>query len=227
MYQKVQQGDEVCSEVILYCKGTWPNKFQIEHELRPYWKTRNELTVHNYLLLMGQRIVVPKKLQRETILKPHKGHQGIKRCSLRAKQSVSWPEMSQQVKDFVHQCNTYAKDAVLPREPLINSKLPEFPWQKIASYLFRLNSSNYLLVVDYFSRFPEVVKLSSTTSSSVITALKAIFSRFSIPETLMSDNGPQYSSHNHTTSDTLPTVLIIPKAMDLLNKYSQNNKATS
>ena len=63
--------------------------------------------------------------------------------------------------------------------------------------------------MDYFSRYPEVIKLSSTTSSSVIAALKTVFARHGIPETLQSDNGrPQYSSQefaqmygfNHVTS---------------------------
>ena len=54
------------------------------------------------------------------------------------------------------------------------------------------------LLTDYFSRFPEVVKLVSTTSSSVITILKAIFSRHGLPEVVRSDNGPQFASTEFT-----------------------------
>ena len=61
--------------------------------------------------------------------------------------------------------------------------------------LFELQGTKYLLVVDYISRYPEVTKLSSTTSRSIITALKCIFSRHGIPSILMSDNGPQFSSN--------------------------------
>ena len=74
----------------------------------------------------------------------------------------------------------------------------------MASDLFKHKKSTYLLVVDYFSQFVEIQKLSSTTSSSVITHLKAIFSRHGIlnaifsqhgiPAILITDNGPQYSS---------------------------------
>ena len=59
-----------------------------------------------------------------------------------------------------------------------------------------LNGNSYLLVADYFSRYPEVVKLKSTTSSSIIENLKSIFSRHGIPETIVSDNGPQFSSQS-------------------------------
>ena len=50
------------------------------------------------------------------------------------------------------------------------------------------------LVVDYYSRFIEITKLTSTTAASVISHLKSIFARHGIPEVVVSDNGPQYSS---------------------------------
>ena len=65
---------------------------------------------------------------------------------------------------------------------------------RIATDLFELKNSTYLLTVDYYSRFVEVQKLNSTTSSSVITHLKSIFARFGIPAEMVSDNGPQFSS---------------------------------
>ena len=59
---------------------------------------------------------------------------------------------------------------------------------------FTLTGTCYLVVVDYFSRYPEVIQLRSTTLGSVVEALKAIFARYGIPETVVSDNGPQYAS---------------------------------
>ena len=49
-------------------------------------------------------------------------------------------------------------------------------------------------MVDYFSRYPEVARLTTTTSSAIITHLKSIFARHGIPETFHSDNGPQHAS---------------------------------
>ena len=49
-------------------------------------------------------------------------------------------------------------------------------------------------MVDYFSRYPEVTQLRTTTSPVVINALKSVFARHGIPEILRSDNGPQFSS---------------------------------
>ena len=193
-YRRSQATDPVCSTVVNYCRHGWPDKRNIDPTIMPYWKTRGELTVHDSLLLYGSRIVVPKSLQRETLLKIHEGHQGIQRCRLRARSSVWWPGISQQINDLVHRCSVCVKNSTPRQEPMIPTKLPDHPWQRVGSDLFLLNGVNHLVVVDYFSRYPEVIKLKSTTTTSIVEALKAIFSRHGVPETLVSDNGPQYAS---------------------------------
>ena len=74
------------------------------------------------------------------------------------------------------------------------SELPKYPWQVVGTEFFEFNKSNYILVVDYFLRYPEVLQLTSTTSVSVISALKSVFSRHGISEIVWSNNEPQYSS---------------------------------
>ena len=70
----------------------------------------------------------------------------------------------------------------------------ERPWEKIASDLFEFKGKTYIIVVDYFSRYIEILQLSTTTSASIITALKILFLRHGIPDVLVTDNGPQYAS---------------------------------
>ena len=72
--------------------------------------------------------------------------------------------------------------------------MPDYPWQVVGSDLFELKGGHYLLVVNYFSHYPEVIKLSSTTSSNIIALLKTIFAQHGIPEVLRTDNGPQYAA---------------------------------
>ena len=49
-------------------------------------------------------------------------------------------------------------------------------------------------MVDYYSRWFDIKKLSDETSHSVIKALKEVFVTHGIPDVIMSDNGPQYSA---------------------------------
>lgn len=122
-----------------------------------------------------------------------------------------WQGITSQLKQMVQSYTTCGKTAHPRRGPLLTTPLPEYPWQMIATDLFELQGKQYLLIVDYFSRYPEVARLTTTTSAAVITAMKAVFARHGIPEMVRSDNGPQYSSHefaafaesyrfNHSTS---------------------------
>jgi len=80
------------------------------------------------------------------------------------------------------------------KEPLLSTVLPSHPWEKLAMDLFDLKGKTYILLVDYYSRFVKVQQLQSTTTSSVISFLKPIFTRYGFPVTLISDNGPQFTS---------------------------------
>ena len=99
------------------------------------------------------------------------------------------------IEHYVQSCPTCQKLTIPPREPLMTTPLPNYPWECTAADLFELKGSHYLLVADYYSRFIEVQKLTTTTSLNVITTLKAIFARFGIPSMMIIDKGPQFDSH--------------------------------
>ena len=193
-YRQAQSSDLICQQVLKYCREGWPDKRQIDSALKAYWPAQGELTESNGLLMYGQRMVIPKALQAETLSKLHEGHQGIVRCRLRAKISVWWPGLSKQLASFIERCPECARDTRPGREPLIPTPLPSYPWQKVATDIFNLKGQEYLVIVDYFSRYPEIQKLKSTTTQSIVNTLKAAFARHGIPEILRSDNGPQFSS---------------------------------
>ena len=96
------------------------------------------------------------------------------------------------MEQFIQSCQICQKLTTPPKEPLISTTLPNYPWERIAA---DLRGANYLLVADYYSRYEEVQKLTTKTSSNIITQLKAIFARFGIPDIMVTDNGPQFDSH--------------------------------
>lgn len=73
------------------------------------------------------------------------------------------------------------------------TQLSDRPWQRLGADLFMLGAKTYLLVIDYYSRYVEIAQLSPTRSTDVIVHMKSIFARHGVPETLITDNGPQFS----------------------------------
>ena len=138
--------------------------------------------------------MVPVSMQQVTLTKLHQGHQGIERCRQRARISVWWPGLSLQIEKFVKSCQECVKECNHRREPLIPTTLPDYPWQKIGTDLFILNGATYLVASDYFSWYLEVTKLTNTTTSGIVSALKPLFAKYGLPEEVVSDNGPQYAS---------------------------------
>ncbi|PFX34153.1 Transposon Tf2-9 polyprotein [Stylophora pistillata] len=76
------------------------------------------------------------------------------------------------------------------REPLIPQEVPERAWATVAADIFYYKGKDYLLVVDYFSKYPEVARLSGKNSEAVILAMKDMFARHGILERLIADNMP-------------------------------------
>ena len=73
--------------------------------------------------------------------------------------------------------------------------VPDRPWSKLSVDIFELQGQKYLVIVDYYSGFIEIDPLTHMTAKHVINHCKSQFSRHAIPNTLILDNGPQFSSH--------------------------------
>ncbi|UYV80387.1 K02A2.6-like [Cordylochernes scorpioides] len=188
-----QKEDSLCSQLAKYCMSGWPkNKREVDPELRGYWQFQEDLTYQNGLLLRGQRILIPKTLRKDILEKLHQGHFGINKCRSRAKESVWWLGISQEIERMVSSCTKCLKERKPKHEPLMPSEFPIRPWQKVGMDLFYLNGRWYLIVCDYYSRYPEISLLQNLTAQEVIGRLKSIFARHGTPETVRSDNGPQF-----------------------------------
>ena len=189
-----QSTDEICKQLIQYCQSGWPSKHQVPQSLKPYYSVSAELNIQQGLLMRNNRIVIPSSLHSDMLDKLHTGHQGITKCHRRAQQSVWWPGLSKRLEELVTNCSECRRNRSQNAEPLMPTPFPKLPWQKLGSDLFVWKNSHYLLIIDYFSRYIEIAKLSSKSATSIITHMKSIFARHGVPQELVSDNGPQYSS---------------------------------
>ena len=167
----------------------WPERRnECPVPVRDYWNYREEITIPNGILFKSQRMIVPKAMRPEMLSRIHSSHQGVASCLRKAKYILFWPGMNSEIKALVE---FQARNA---SQPMQSHQIPTFPWSKVATDFFTLSGKNYITVVDYFSDFVEVTELEDTTSHAVIQALKEQFSRHGIPDTVVLDNGSQYSS---------------------------------
>jgi len=174
----------------------WPdNKQQVPPQVRTYWTIREELTVQNDLIYKGERLVVPAAASRTMIENIHASHQGIQANIARARESMYWPGMTSQIKDYVEKCDVCRRYSdQQQKETLHPHDVPNRPWAKVGMDIFHLDERNYLITVDYFSNYWEIDYLPDMRSETVISKVKMQFSRHGIPDTVMSDNGTQFTS---------------------------------
>uniref|UniRef100_A0A8C4S4R6 Gypsy retrotransposon integrase-like protein 1 n=1 Tax=Erpetoichthys calabaricus TaxID=27687 RepID=A0A8C4S4R6_ERPCA len=90
----------------------WPNlKEDTNLAVREYWPYREELSVQNGVLYKGQRVIIPKSMRQEMLRRIHASHIGGEACYRQARDTLYWPSMQSEIKDFVSKCtvcNEYA-----------------------------------------------------------------------------------------------------------------------
>lgn len=177
----------------------WPNKMsKVPNNIKFYYKFKHEITELNGLLFRDTRLIVPQSFRKEVLSKLHSNsHQGITKTLQRANLSFYWPGMNKQITDMILACNTcliYSKSS--QPEPMIPHRIEKMPWAKIAADIYHLFGQSYLIVVDYYSKFFEVINLrKNLTAENVINCLKSMFSRQGIPKQIMTDNGPEFANY--------------------------------
>lgn len=182
----------------------WPKeKFMVPEDVKQYFSLRDEITSENDILFRGDRIIVPEKLRLNLMNRVHTSHLGINACLNRARECFYWPGMNGQLKDYISKCRFCREfDVRQTREPMELRDIPSRPWQMIGVDLFHYGGKQYLVTVDYFTDFFEMDELETTTSITVINKLSSHFARYGIPETLISDGGPQFSSQEFKSFST-------------------------
>ena len=179
----------------------WPGKRQqVPVHLRKYWAYRDELSIENGLILKGERVIIPESQRSDIIERIHQAHQGVDKCRLRAKSCVFWPNISKDIESRVQKCeicqerqNSQAHETLEPHE------VPTRPWQVLGTDLFFWNGDEYLLICDYYSKFPIIRKIPSgpATGKTVVSLTKCVLSEQGVPEVIISDNGPQYDCRSY------------------------------
>ena len=142
------------------------------------------------------RVIIPQKLQERVLQELHQSHPGIVRMKTIVQSYFWWPKLDRDIEHLTKsrlQCQSM-KNAppVAPLHPWI---WPSKPWQQIhIDFAGLFKGKSFLIIVDAHSKWLEVIEMRSMTSLATIQELRRLFSSFSLPEQLVSDNGPQFTS---------------------------------
>jgi hypothetical protein len=178
------------SQLRSYLLNGFPDKSP-SWEITAYRDVAIEIMAVDGLLLKSGRINVPVSMRPAMLALIHEGHLGAEKSKARARQTLWWPGMARMIDVTVGACATCcANRRQQPPETLLPHPVPLYPWQKIGTDIFSYSRRDYLLVVDYFSKFPLVVLLPDKTASSVVNMLKSLFSIYGTPMTVLADNMP-------------------------------------
>ena len=171
----------------------WPEaRKSVPSDVQDYWNIRDEITVADGLLLAGSRLIIPTAMRPGMVKLLHESHMGVEKSKARARGLMYWPGLNKDIEDAVSTCATCLKfKTANAREPLIPHEIPQVPFQKVAVDILTFQGADYLVLVDYYSKYPELSRLNTGKSASaVISHIKSISARHGIPEEIVSDNMP-------------------------------------
>lgn len=121
----------------------WPDtKEDVPIAIRSYWNVKNTLTIQNGIIYHSGRVVIPKALRPALLRRTHSRHLGNEASLRKAHNSLYWPLINEEIKDFVRQCRTCSRlQRKQQKEPLMMHDIPEhsestfFPWSLMTSSL--------------------------------------------------------------------------------------------
>lgn len=198
--------DPLLSKVILFVQEGWPPTFgrksvsdennETSDTMKQYYQRRFELSVEQNCLLWGARVVIPEKLRDSILELLHCTHLGGSSMKALGRGYAWWPKMDEAIEGVSRSCQTCQLNQPRPAKAIPHPwTAPTTPWERIHLDFCTFYGFQWLLVVDAFSKWIEVVNMrDNIKAGNLIKKLREIFSRMGLPLVCVSDNGPQLVS---------------------------------
>jgi transposase InsO family protein len=181
--------------LVKYITEGWPQYKAVDSEVQHLFTFKEQLTHVRGVVFYMNRVFIPRLERGRVLTEIHKGHQGENKCIRRARDVVWWPGMTKDIREMVKTCASCLEHRRNPKEPLMGTAVPERAWWRLAMDFFEKDGHMYLVVVDYFSRYISVHEMGeSATAEATVKVLNNLFCMLGIPNSIVSDNGPQFTS---------------------------------
>ena len=135
-------------------------------------------------------------MRNQVLANLHEAHQGALRTKQRARLTIYWPGLDNDIKNITLACQQCQDH--LPsnsKKTIIQKPRPTQPFQELAVDLCSYAGHDYLIMVDCYTDWPAIISMPhNTTTPQITAALRQAFCRTAIPDILWSDGGPQFTS---------------------------------
>ncbi|XP_058038706.1 uncharacterized protein K02A2.6-like [Ahaetulla prasina] len=192
---KFSSKDRTLRQVADWVRRGWPLG-QLASEFQPYKVRQHEISIIRGCLLWGSRVIIPDELRGRILNVLHEGHPGITRMKALAHSYLWWPRLDGEIAEWVAGCpRCQIHRAAPPAAVATEWEMPKSPWARVhIDFAGPIQGHMLLIIVDAYSKWVEVVSMTSITSEALIHALKRVFATHGLPDVLVSDNGPQLTS---------------------------------
>lgn len=194
--------NQICSETITAKEiatetNNDPELSKLKNDLLDGTIRECEFSIQDGILLRGNRVVIPKKLQCKILKELHSTHIGMVKMKAIARNHCYWKGIDSDIENLVKSCLACCNTKCNPvKAPIHQWEPPVLNWQRVhMDYAGPFLGHHFLIVVDAKSKWPEMcMTKNAPTTAGTICYLREIFSRHGLPEILVSDNASIFKS---------------------------------
>lgn len=156
-----------------------------------------EFTLQNNCIFRQQMAVIPKNLQNKILQELHSAHFGVLKMKSLARGHCWWPGISYDIERICKNCIDCNKIKANPEKvPLHSWEVPTKPFERVhLDFAGPFMNAYYFILVDAYTRWPEIHIIKNITTLNTVTLLRKIFATYGLPKILVSDNGPSLVSY--------------------------------
>ena len=143
-------------------------------------------------------MLIPECMRPDILQQLHQGHQVIEKTRMLARESVYWQNINEDIEKLTNRCVACQElQDQNSKEPMIMTEVPSEAWKVLGTYLFDVIGRTFIILSDYYSKYPIVKELQAPVTSAAVTyVIEDACAMFGRPDQIRSDNGPQYAGQH-------------------------------
>ena len=188
--------DPILSRVFRFCESSWNTAPRDDPDLTPYLRRKDELSIQNGFILWGSRVIIPAKLQTIVLKELYADYADSSRMKELARNYVWWSNLDAELENMTRSCpDCLTQRALPPKAELHPWEWPTHPWHRLhVDYADPVSGCYFLIIVDAHYKWLDSYPTPGPTAKKTIKCLCQSFSQFGLLISIVSDNGPCFTS---------------------------------